>query len=163
MMVRGEKDNHFRILSEEEAKVVLSEPHCFSFQTTTFKDSSKSTKICHISNPSNVGVSQALPSTWSKRYVEIFLIRLNGLFAHSLCMLTHSVLTLVVLIGRYLSILSTEDTNFCVSTIFPNQIGSTIRSYVNRWGYHLGAVSLAIFRNSFQKKWLKVQKCHLLN
>ena len=55
MMSRGQRDNHFRILSAEEAKTVLSQPHCFSFQTTAFKDSSKSTCVHHVSNPSNVG------------------------------------------------------------------------------------------------------------
>ena len=55
MMVRGEKDNHFKILSKQEAETILAGPHCFSYQTTAFKDSSQSTKVRHISNPSNIG------------------------------------------------------------------------------------------------------------
>ena len=43
MMVRGERDNHFRILTEKEAETILAGPHCFSYQTTAFKDSSQST------------------------------------------------------------------------------------------------------------------------
>ena len=55
MMIRGEKDNHFRILTKKEAETTLAGPPCFSYQTTAFRDSSQSTKVRHISNPSNVG------------------------------------------------------------------------------------------------------------
>ena len=56
MMCRGQTDEHFRILDASETERVLAQPHCFSFQTTAFKEASKSTKIRHVSNPSNVGV-----------------------------------------------------------------------------------------------------------
>ena len=56
MMTHGQTDHHFRILDASETKKVLSQPHCFSFQTTAFKEASKSTRICHVSNPSKVGV-----------------------------------------------------------------------------------------------------------
>ena len=54
-MSRGQSDEHFRILSATETQKVLAQPHYFSFQTTSFKEASKTTKICHVSNLSNVG------------------------------------------------------------------------------------------------------------
>ena len=56
MMSQGQTDEHFRILDANETEKVLVQPHCFSFQTTGFKEASKSTKIRHVSNTSNVGV-----------------------------------------------------------------------------------------------------------
>ena len=55
MMKRGESDGHFKILSKQETKTVLAGPHCFSYQTTAFKESSQSTKVRHVSNLSNIG------------------------------------------------------------------------------------------------------------
>ena len=36
MMSRGQSDEHFRILSATETQKELAQPHCFSFQTTSF-------------------------------------------------------------------------------------------------------------------------------
>lgn len=55
MVSRGDTDDHFRRLGEEEGMEVLLLPHSFSYQTTAFKEASMTTKVCHISNPSNVG------------------------------------------------------------------------------------------------------------
>ena len=42
-------------INKTKTQNVLSLPHCFSFQTTSFKEASKTTKVRHVSNPSNVG------------------------------------------------------------------------------------------------------------
>ena len=55
MVARGLWEDHFRLLSEEEAKQVLQEPNYFFSQTVTFKSNSNMTKIRHVSNPSSIG------------------------------------------------------------------------------------------------------------
>ena len=53
MMQRGEREGHFRFLSEKEAGVVLSRPHYFCSSTVSWKDTEKR-KVRHVSNPSAI-------------------------------------------------------------------------------------------------------------
>ena len=54
LLRRGVEDDHFKILTSDEAKDVLRVHHSFSFQTTAFKESSLTTNLGHVSNPSNI-------------------------------------------------------------------------------------------------------------
>ena len=104
MMSRGQTDKHFRILSATETEKVLAQSHCFSFQTTAFKEASKSTKIRHVSNPSIcVGNNQVILPT-----------HLIGHWQHSHCTPTFYRLILNQPIENYLYILTTENISISV-------------------------------------------------
>ena len=54
MIERGKSAEHFRLLSDEGAKQVLSQPNNFLNQTVAWKEASHSTKIRYVSNPSSI-------------------------------------------------------------------------------------------------------------
>merc|ERR1711888_123193 len=53
MMQRGEREGHFKFLTEKEASIILGQSHYFCSSTVSWKDSGKR-KVRHVSNPSAI-------------------------------------------------------------------------------------------------------------